>query len=473
MKNKLSLALTLALIAAMLVTSLALADDTQTDGDILVPSSNPSVSDCTVAHTFSGASTIKYSGSEHFANGATLIVTVSADSGITASGPASITLPNPWGKGDQYTFSGLSTNVPAGVTTGTYKVYVSVSGAKASIGTLTVGDFFNVNVTCATTPTNTPPAIAADNTSVTVDEGDTAYNSGTYSDADGDDVTLSASVGAITDNLNGTWSWSFDTTDGPDESQEVTITADDGNGGVSTATFNLTVNNVAPTVEKPAFALSSINCQASVNLTGISFNDPGVNDADWIVNIDWGDGSTDTNYSTATQGAQNDQSHVYSSGGTFTATVTVMDKDSGEGSNTSSNTITVIQYALDFLPPFDDSTPSGLIVNKMKNGRVVPVKVTIYDYCTAAYLTNPNANVTIKVTKTSGTAGTIDPIEEYADAGQSSAGTNAFRWADDFWIYNLDSKALGLVVNNFYRVDVYVGAVKATINNWAVLQPVK
>ncbi len=42
-----------------------------------------------------------------------------------------------------------------------------------------------------------------------------------------------------------------------------------------------------------------------------------------------------------------------------------------------------------------------------------------------------------------------------------------------FWIYNLDSKALGLVVNNLYRVDVYVGLVKATVANWAVLQPVK
>jgi hypothetical protein len=61
---------------------------------------------------------------------------------------------------------------------------------------------------------------------------------------------------------------------------------------------------------------------------------------------------------------------------------------------------------------------------------------------------------TATVSKTSGT-GTGDPVEEYADAGQSSAGTNLFRWATDstvpgggFWIYNLDSKALGLVVGD-------------------------
>ncbi len=80
--------------------------------------------------------------------------------------------------------------------------------------------------------------------------------------------------------------------------------------------------------------------------------------------------------------------------------------------------------------------------------------------------------MTIKVSKTSGT-GTGDPVEEYADAGESSAGTNEFRQAGDHWVYNLDSKALGLVTNNLYRVDVHVDGIKATVSNWAVLQPVK
>ncbi len=105
---------------------------------------------------------------------------------------------------------------------------------------------------------------------------------------------------------------------------------------------------------------------------------------------------------------------------------------------------------------------------------MVPVKATLYDDCGRAFLTDPTTDVTIKVTKTSGSGGTADPVEEYADAGQSSAGTSAFRWTtDSFWIYNLDSKALGLVTNNYYRIDIYVEAVKATVSNWAVLQPVK
>lgn len=94
---------------------------------------------------------------------------------------------------------------------------------------------------------NSAPEITVDNDPVTVDEGSTASNTGTVFDPDDDSVILSASVGGVTNNNDGTWSWSFATTDGPDQSQTVTITADDDNGGVTTTTFSLTVNNVAPT----------------------------------------------------------------------------------------------------------------------------------------------------------------------------------------------------------------------------------
>jgi hypothetical protein len=95
---------------------------------------------------------------------------------------------------------------------------------------------------------NNPPEVSADTDPVSVDEGETATNSGVVTDADGDTVTLSASVGTVVNNNDGTWSWSFLTSDGPDDSQIVTITADDGNGGVSQTTFEMTVNNVVPTI---------------------------------------------------------------------------------------------------------------------------------------------------------------------------------------------------------------------------------
>jgi hypothetical protein len=245
----------------------------------------------------------------------------------------------------------------------------------------------------------------------------------------------------------------------------------DKDGGGTTYSATVIVNNVPPTVVA-GFTAASVNCQTTATLT-IDPNDAGVNDSPWKVNVDWGDGSTEPEISRTNLNSFT-VTHVYALPGNYNATVSVTDKDGDTGSD-GVNGIAIAQtYTVDFLPPFDDSNPSGLIVNKMKNGRVVPVKATIHDDCVKAFVTDPAANVTIKVSTTSGGGGSGDPVEEYADAGQSSAGTSLFRWSTDgFWIYNLDSKALGLTVNTAYRVDIYVGLVKATGSNWAVLQPVK
>ena len=125
-------------------------------------------------------------------------------------------------------------------------------------------------VTLIVNPVNDNPTVAPNNASVIVDEGQAAANTGTVSDVDGDPVALSASVGAVTNNGDGTWSWSLATDDGPAESQTVIITADDGQGGVTQTTFTLTVNNVAPTA---TFA----NLSDVVNPGGtatLAFNNP-------------------------------------------------------------------------------------------------------------------------------------------------------------------------------------------------------
>lgn len=331
----------------------------------------------------------------------------------------------------------------------------------------TLGDACDVN--------SYAPSVDTNATNTSGDEGSAQTNSGSFTDADdnGSLMVTGSGAGTVTDNGDGTWSWTHTPTD--EASGTVTVTATDGEHTDAVDTFDWSASNVDPIVAAPAFASTTVDCRNAIALNGISFSDPGVNDDPWNVSIDWGDGSTDTSYSTNAQGAQPNQTHTYdAAGGPYTVTVTVTDEDGGQGSNTSVNTITVQQtYAVDFLPPFDDSSPSTLIVNKMKNGRVVPVKATIYDECALADVTDPTAAVTIGTTKTSGT-GTGDPVEIYADAGQSSGDTNRFRWSTDgFWIYNLDSKALGLVVNNTYRVDAYVDGDKATRDTWALLQPVK
>lgn len=97
---------------------------------------------------------------------------------------------------------------------------------------------------------NQAPAVAADNASISAPEGTAPANTGTYSDADGDVVTLTPSSGALTKTgtSSGTWAWTAGVADEA-SMQSVTVTADDGQGSTSTATFNLTVTGVAPTAQ--------------------------------------------------------------------------------------------------------------------------------------------------------------------------------------------------------------------------------
>ena len=87
--------------------------------------------------------------------------------------------------------------------------------------------------------------IAVDSPLVTVDEGSTATNTGRYFDT-GTAPVLTASLGTVVDLGSGQFSWSWDTTDGPLDSQQVTITADYGGGQQFDVIFDLVVNNVPP-----------------------------------------------------------------------------------------------------------------------------------------------------------------------------------------------------------------------------------
>src|SRR5262249_32460600 len=93
--------------------------------------------------------------------------------------------------------------------------------------------------------------VTVNNSSVTVNEGSPAANTGTFSDIGSTVTSISASVGTVTPGApgtaNGPWNWSYTPTDGPIQSQTVTITATDALGRTGTVTFPLTVNNVAPT----------------------------------------------------------------------------------------------------------------------------------------------------------------------------------------------------------------------------------
>jgi hypothetical protein len=130
-----------------------------------------------------------------------------------------------------------------------------------------------------------------------------------------------------------------------------------------------------------------------------------------------------------------------------------------------------------FLQPLVQSTdPASPVINTGKNGRVIPVKAQISQGTTLITDQNTPGPVTIAVSKLAScsTSAGSDPITSYADAGQSSAGTNQFHYdaGTQAWLYNLDTKALGLVTGNCYRIDVAVNGTQIA-NAFAVFQPTK
>ncbi|MDB5386123.1 MAG: hypothetical protein JWM11_1769, partial [Planctomycetaceae bacterium] len=189
---------------------------------------------------------------------------------------------------------------------------------------------------------NHPPTVNVTNSTITVYEGQTAQNVGTWSDVDSNDVvTLHASLGTISKSSNGTWSWSFLTTDGPTQSQTVTITATDSHNATATKTFSLVVNNVAPvitTISNTAPSCGATQSGDQVKVTA-AFSDAGTADTHTAV-INWGDGTTTTGSISEISGAGTATGkHAYATGGYFTITVTITDDDGGIASQTTSTAI--------------------------------------------------------------------------------------------------------------------------------------
>lgn len=195
-------------------------------------------------------------------------------------------------------------------------------------------------ITFSLTVLNVAPAVSAASSTVTVDEGQTAVNSGTFSDPGLDTVALSASAGTIIDNGNGTWSWSLNAVEGPGDSQTVTVTATDSDGTATSVTFGLVVRNVAPVISSVVSGAADV-CDSSadghVSVSG-SFADPGVLDTHTVL-VNWGDGSPleAVNVDQATNTFSG--SHFYADGGIYRVSVIVTDDDGDSSSAVATTSV--------------------------------------------------------------------------------------------------------------------------------------
>lgn len=251
--------------------------------------------------------------------------------------------------------SDLSANNP-GSYTGDFLEYIGVAAlncrlvpvwadnretADTNAATADDHDYYVDRLTITGGLCNTPPTVSAGGP-YTTPEGTNVQVSATGSDVDGDTITYSWDL----DN-NGSFetpgqSVTFDNV-GQDGSFTIAVRADDGRGGVTTATTTVNVTNVAPTVTITNNGPASEN--TAVTVSGV-VSDAGFAETPLTASINWGDGNGpqplsgtvegDRPFKTITYSVQ----HVYGDDGVFTVTVCAADDDTTGNCNSTNVTVT-------------------------------------------------------------------------------------------------------------------------------------
>lgn len=163
------------------------------------------------------------------------------------------------------------------------------------------------------------------------DEGSAVSFTGSGTDGDGDALTFSWDFGDGNTATGASPSHTY----ADDGSYDVTLTVEDGNGGVTTASTTATIANVAPAVDADG---DTIDEGGTFTGSG-SFTDPGADT--WTATVDYGDGSGVQPL--ALSGKTFQVSRSYPDNGTFTITVTVTDDEGGSGSDGAA--VTVVNVA--------------------------------------------------------------------------------------------------------------------------------
>ena len=126
-----------------------------------------------------------------------------------------------------------------------------------------------------------------------------------------------------------------------DGTYTVTVKVTDKDGEAGRGTFEVVVDNVAPSVSAPGDHTADEGAAKDFGLG--SFSDPGANDADWTVDVNWGDGSEPAHLTKSSAGSLGLANHAYDDNGLYTVTLKVSDKDGA--SDTKTYKVTVANVA--------------------------------------------------------------------------------------------------------------------------------
>lgn len=209
-------------------------------------------------------------------------------------------------------------------------LFYFVANIRNGAGTVTGQGFFSIDLSSLLNTTPTLQNVAATSP---INENDTAILTGNINDPDagntfdmvvdwGDGTVMTYSYAAASTFTETHTYLDDDPTGTPSDTYSVTLTVIDNAGGTGSGSTSITVNNVAPVVNAGSDVVQLPN--APVNFTGV-FTDVGTLDTHEYT-WDFGDGTVVTGTLNAT--------HTYTTVGFYTATLTILDDDTGLGSDT-------------------------------------------------------------------------------------------------------------------------------------------
>lgn len=209
-------------------------------------------------------------------------------------------------------------------------IFYFVANIRNSATTATGQGFFSIDLSSLL---NTVPTLQNVAATSPINENDAATLTGNISDPDagntfdlvvdwGDGTVMTYSYAAASTFTETHTYLDDDPTATPSDVYSVTLTVIDNVGGTGSGSTSITVNNVAPIVEAGSDVVQLPN--APVNFTGV-FTDVGTLDTHEYT-WDFGDGTVVTGTLNAT--------HTYTTVGFYTATLTILDDDTGIGSDT-------------------------------------------------------------------------------------------------------------------------------------------